>query len=266
MKIGRIVLLGTLAAPLAFGAAFHPSAPAWAQQGDATCADFATQADAQAALIQDPNGMSGLDDNANGIACEEFFQTNPDATPPPEAGGKKNNKNNKKNQNQQSAEETPAATETPTPEAGNGANANKANKANKANQQNAGNAKNQNKNQNKAKNEETPTPTPEPNGNANGAKKNNKNNKNNNATETPTPAPAPPASVRRVIEDLDCIDFQFQEDAQLVLDLDPSDPYNLDPNHDGIACSSLPHRAAVVTLPATGAGPAASRAMPSTAR
>ncbi|HEU5430802.1 MAG TPA: hypothetical protein VFU81_04015, partial [Thermomicrobiales bacterium] len=98
-------------------------------------------------------------------------------------------------------------------------------------------------------------------------KKKNKNTKNN-ATETPTPAPTsvPATSVRRVIADVDCIDFQFQEDAQIVLDLDPSDPYNLDPNHDGIACSSLPHRAAIVTLPATGAGPQSARMPRSTAR
>jgi hypothetical protein len=260
MMLGRIALLGMLAAPLAVGAAIHPPAPAWAQPVAITCADFADQAQAQAAFIQDPNALSGLDENGNGIACEDYFQANPDVTPETTTA-KKNNKNNKKNQNQQNATGTPAATETPTPEAGNGGkNAN-----NNANKQNAGNAKNQNKNQNNAKNQETPTPTPAANGNANGAKKNNKNNKNN-AAETPTPAPAPPASVRRVIEDLDCIDFQFQEDAQIVLDLDPSDPYNLDPNHDGIACSSLPHRAAVVTLPATGVGPAASRAMPATAR
>jgi hypothetical protein len=43
-------------------------------------------------------------------------------------------------------------------------------------------------------------------------------------------------------EDLDCIDFAFQDDAQAVYDRIPGDPYNLDPSGDGVACSSLPSR------------------------
>ena len=39
-----------------------------------------------------------------------------------------------------------------------------------------------------------------------------------------------------------CDDFEFQEDAQAVLDQDPSDPHNLDSDDDGIACESLPSR------------------------
>jgi hypothetical protein len=49
---------------------------------------------------------------------------------------------------------------------------------------------------------------------------------------------ASPSSAR----DLNCSDFQFQEDAQAVLDQDPSDPNNLDANNDGVACESLPRR------------------------
>src|SRR5688572_18090687 len=40
--------------------------------------------------------------------------------------------------------------------------------------------------------------------------------------------------------DLDCEDFETQEEAQAVLDEDPADPNNLDPNADGIACALLP--------------------------
>jgi hypothetical protein len=65
--------------------------------------------------------------------------------------------------------------------------------------------------------------------------------------EAPVTAPGP--------EDIDCIDFEFQEDAQEVYDSDPSDPYNLDPNGDGFACSSLPLRTPViVAVPRTGSG------------
>jgi hypothetical protein len=61
------------------------------------------------------------------------------------------------------------------------------------------------------------------------------------------------ASVGGAGGDLDCPDFQFQEDAQDVLNQDPSDPNGLDANAgpadgndqaggDGIACESLPSR------------------------
>ena len=62
-------------------------------------------------------------------------------------------------------------------------------------------------------------------------------------------------------EDLDCIDFEFQEDAQEVYSRDPSDPFNLDPNGDGFACSSLPSRDPRISqVPRTGAGAAGSAA------
>src|SRR5215211_3859253 len=41
-------------------------------------------------------------------------------------------------------------------------------------------------------------------------------------------------------DDFDCEDFSTQEEAQAVLDEDPADPNNLDPNRDGIACALLP--------------------------
>lgn len=64
-----------------------------------------------------------------------------------------------------------------------------------------------------------------------------------------------------VREDIDCIDFTFQEEAQQVYNQDVSDPYNLDPNGDGFACSSLPSSDPVVSqVPRTGSG-AESRVM-----
>ena len=55
------------------------------------------------------------------------------------------------------------------------------------------------------------------------------------ATATPpsSPEPAPTG-------DLDCSDFETQEEAQEVLDADPSDPNYLDGEGDGIPCESLP--------------------------
>lgn len=54
----------------------------------------------------------------------------------------------------------------------------------------------------------------------------------------PEPAPAPPGDLPE--GDLDCADFATQEEAQAVLDADPSDPHGLDGEGDGIACESLP--------------------------
>lgn len=42
--------------------------------------------------------------------------------------------------------------------------------------------------------------------------------------------------------DLDCKNFQYQEEAQDVLDATPGDPYHLDDDKDGIACEALQHR------------------------
>jgi hypothetical protein len=68
--------------------------------------------------------------------------------------------------------------------------------------------------------------------------------------EVPATQPTPVA-----VQDIDCIDFDFQEEAQSVYDQDPTDPYNLDPNGDGFACSSLPSvNASVIQVPRTGAG------------
>ncbi|MCH8849596.1 MAG: excalibur calcium-binding domain-containing protein, partial [Chloroflexi bacterium] len=41
-----------------------------------------------------------------------------------------------------------------------------------------------------------------------------------------------------------CDDFTYQEEAQDVLDADPSDPNGLDGDNDGVACQDLPHRPA----------------------
>jgi hypothetical protein len=40
--------------------------------------------------------------------------------------------------------------------------------------------------------------------------------------------------------DLDCADFATQDEAQAVLDRDPSDPNRLDADNDGIPCENLP--------------------------
>ncbi|KZB81617.1 excalibur calcium-binding domain-containing protein [Amycolatopsis regifaucium] len=53
------------------------------------------------------------------------------------------------------------------------------------------------------------------------------------------------------VADLDCGDFQFQEDAQAVLDKDRSDPHGLDRDKNGIACEKLPKRGSGPTKTST---------------
>jgi hypothetical protein len=45
-------------------------------------------------------------------------------------------------------------------------------------------------------------------------------------------------------DDLDCSNFGTREQAQQVLNADPSDPNDLDGNSDGEACETLPQEAA----------------------
>jgi hypothetical protein len=59
---------------------------------------------------------------------------------------------------------------------------------------------------------------------------------------TAVPTTAPVTAAAPEIPDIDCADFAYQEDAQVVLDHIAGDPYNLDPSGDGLACSSLPSR------------------------
>jgi len=71
----------------------------------------------------------------------------------------------------------------------------------------------------------TPTPTPKP-------------------TPTPTPTPTPSSLVGAcgscALTDCNCSDFSTHAQAQACLNADPSDPFHLDGDHDGIACESLP--------------------------
>src|SRR5215213_11135431 len=139
-----------------------------------SCADFKTQAKAQAAYDKDPEGRANLDPDGNGVACEELIESDTQAEPAATAEPGKKRQGNRRNQ----AEE-PAPTEV--------------------------------------------------------------------VIDEPRPV--------RINEDFDCVDFEFQEEAQKVYDQDPSDPYNLDPSGDGVACSSLPSSSPLVSqMPRTGIG------------
>jgi competence protein ComEC len=65
-------------------------------------------------------------------------------------------------------------------------------------------------------------------------------------TPTITPVPTPtPTSLEAACgpcaaTDCNCSDFDTQAEAQACLNADPTDPFNLDGDNDGIACESLP--------------------------
>jgi hypothetical protein len=64
----------------------------------------------------------------------------------------------------------------------------------------------------------------------------------------------------------DCSDFLFRDIGQAILDANPSDPHNLDPDNDGIACENLPDRGQADTFPSTGTGGTASASAGQVAR
>lgn len=203
--------------------------PAAAQQDRFNCEDYETQAAAQRNLDRNPDDPNGLDGNNDGQACEEFFEgTDGGGAPTPNR-------------------ERPAQEDTAQP-----APADRFDCADFTS---------------RARPQRILDRFPsDPHGlDANG---------DGVACEEFFPAetsgdvaPEPPAAAaeedvesgddtagQRAVDDRDCVEFAFQEDAQVVLDQDRRDPYNLDPSGDGVACSSLPYRVAVTRLPATGTG------------
>jgi hypothetical protein len=70
-----IRVLALIITPVALGLTLF-SPELGAQSGDLDCADFATQAEAQAELDADPSDPNSLDADDDGEACEESFGGN----------------------------------------------------------------------------------------------------------------------------------------------------------------------------------------------
>lgn len=282
-KVWRILLILLLAGSLTAGFSLN----ARSQSDDLDCEDFNTQEEAQAVLDDDPSDPNNLDPNHDGIACAllpsaaEFEQAadSGDGAANSGNGGQQNRQNQRANRNQN-------ATDNQGNQNGNTSQKRNANQNANTNQNN--NNRNASGNQaqepscsdfpNAQRAQRAFDRDPEglaaldpdgdgvvcqeldqPNGGAaNGQQQNqgnNRNNRNTNQDQTGSTAIDEPARVLPK-EDLDCIDFEFQEDAQAVYNEDTSDPFNLDPNGDGFACSSLPSRTPqVIQVPSTGAGP-----------
>ena len=252
-KRSRPTAVPTTAAKPRKGAKAKPAAAALL-----TCDDFATQADAQQALDADPSDPYGLDPDGNGVACEDLLGGGNDhaaaksgkTTQRAAASGKAKAKQvgsgkakRAKAKAASAAEPTPTpvpvSDATPTPDAAKPKNR---------------------KTRDKLAADPTPTATPSPVAAASkeargGGKRRNAAQGVAAATQEPAApaAKAAPKGRKRVTDSKACGDFQYQEDAQAAYNADPSDPNHLDPDMDGIACSSLPHRdAEVVAVPKTG--------------
>lgn len=65
---------------------------------------------------------------------------------------------------------------------------------------------------------------------------------------------SPAAFAQSEENDLDCSDFDTQEEAQAVYDQNTNDPNNLDADGDGVACESLPSGGGSGGTPAGGNG------------
>jgi hypothetical protein len=244
------------------------AAPSTQQANDLDCEDFETQEEAQAVLDEDPSDPNNLDPNADGIACALLPSASDlDPAPRDEASG-------------QNAEDVQVEQDT-----GNGNQTREERRAARQAERQA--------NQEGDQQEEAPVTCADfvnqedaqaafdadldtladldADGNGIACEElletepvdeeltqaERRAQRQANQDEEPADVevvidePAAPL----VREDIDCIDFAFQEEAQQVLNQDPSDPYNLDPSGDGFACTSLPSSdPLVLQVPRTGAG------------
>jgi hypothetical protein len=236
------------------------------QTDDLDCEDFETQDEAQAVLDEDPADPNNLDPNQDGVACallpstEDREASSADDAAAAEESNSGNESQGERRSTRRAAQQENQdgqATEEETP-AVTCADFKTAEKAQAAFDKDPEGRANLDADSNGIACEELiasdaqaePTTTPEPD------TKRSRNRGNQDEEPAPTEVVIDEPKTVRIKEDFDCVDFEFQEDAQEVYDEDPSDPYNLDPSGDGLACSSLPSsNPRVLQMPRTGIGP-----------
>jgi hypothetical protein len=236
-----------------------------AQSDDLDCEDFKTQEEAQAVLDEDPADPNNLDPNQDGIACALLPSANAAKTDPgdeapaaqkADAGNQtpEERRAAKRAARQQNDQATPAQDESAAVTC---ADFNTAEDAQTAFDEDPEGLANLDPDGNGIACEELldSEPTAVPDQNAQPRAKPRRNRRNQNEEPAPTEVAVDEPKTVKIKEDFDCVDFEFQEEAQAVYDKDPSDPYNLDPSGDGIACSSLPSSTPRVSqVPRTGSG------------
>lgn len=261
------VLTALLIAIVLSGVAVATTFAAQDDEADLNCVDFETQEDAQAELDADATDPNGLDPNGDGIACALLPSENDDATSDDadESGGGGGGNRQDRNQADDELDGEPAeddSNQDATTDSGNqDRNANRSN-----NRDNNRNTQDESADDRNA--DDQNTDNQESVDSADNDRRN-RNQNRNNQDDAETDAEVEIVDVAPS-EDIDCIDFEFQEDAQDVLDEDASDPYNLDPSADGFACSELPSQSGgtirVTSVPTTGVGEALAHATLTTAQ
>lgn len=236
----------------------------FAQTDDLDCEDFATQEEAQAVLDEDPADPNNLDPNQDGIACAllpsaDDPETDPgDGAPAAEqdAGNQtpEERRAARRAAREQNQQGTPTEDESAAVTCADFATADEAQAAFDADPE--GLADLDPDANGLACEELLPAePTAEPDETTQTREERRRNRRSQAVDPAPTEVVIDEPTTVRIQEDFDCVDFEFQEEAQVVYDEDPSDPYNLDPSGDGVACSSLPSsNPRVVQVPRTGTG------------
>jgi hypothetical protein len=236
------------------------------QTDDLDCEDFETQEEAQAALDEDPADPNNLDPNRDGIACALLPSEEDQAAASADdaAAGQDADTSGQTPEERQAArraarqanadgqateEETPAVTCADFETAEDAQAAFDEDPEGLANLDADGNGIACEELQ-ESEPEATPAADTQPD------PERRRNRRNQEEEPAPTEVVIDEPETVRIQEDFDCVDFEFQEEAQEVYDQDPSDPYNLDPSGDGLACTSLPSLSPRVTqMPRTGSGP-----------
>jgi hypothetical protein len=232
-----------------------------AQADEFDCEDFETQEEAQAVLDEDAADPNNLDPNRDGIACALLPSADEPETDPgddasvaqdADAGNQtqEERRAERRAARQQDEEGTPTGEETATVTCADFETQEEAQAAFDADPEGLADL---DADDNGIACEELLDPGADENTQAREDRQ--RNRRNQEEEPAPTEVVVDEPRTVRIQEDFDCVDFEFQEEAQEVYDEDPSDPYNLDPSGDGIACSSLPSSdPRVVQVPRTGIG------------
>ncbi|MCC2627185.1 MAG: excalibur calcium-binding protein [Thermomicrobiales bacterium] len=235
------------------------------QTDDLDCEDFETQEEAQEVLDEDAADPNNLDPNRDGIACallpseedREAAAADDAAAEQDSVAGNQTAEERRaarraarqaNEDSQANGDETPAVT---------CADFETAEDAQAAFDEDPEGLANLDADDNGIACEELlePEPEAEPAADTQPAQERRRNRRNQEEAAAPTEVVIDEPEPVRIREDFDCVDFEFQEEAQEVLDEDRSDPYNLDPSGDGVACSSLPSSSPrVMQVPRTGTG------------
>jgi hypothetical protein len=233
----------------------------FAQGDDFDCEDFETQEEAQAVLDEDPADPNNLDPNRDGIACALLPSADDQGTDPgddapaaqdADAGNQTQEERRAARQaeRQQNEGGTPTGDETTAVTCADFETQEEAQAAYDADPEALADL---DADGNGIACEELLDPGADENTQPREDRR--RNRRNQEEEPAPTEVVVDEPRTVRIQEDFDCVDFEFQEEAQKVYDQDRSDPYNLDPSGDGIACSSLPSSdPRVLQVPRTGIG------------